>query len=756
MAKSSISKYSLPLILVFFLSGFAALIYQVIWQRWLVFYTGISSVSISLIISAFMAGLGLGYLVGGQIADKAKANRPIVYFFAAEIGIGLFALASKTLFYDWLYTSQLLVGSSNLQVYALLFLLLLFPTFLMGLSLPLLSKAFDSRAISSQANFISLLYFTNTLGAATGTFVTAFYLIAQFGFEGAVIIGSVLNFICGFTALFIFYQIKQDKKISPQKVKVSIQANEQAAKSKFRWDSNFTYWVVQYTLSGFMAITFEIVWFRMIETMMKSYAVTFSIILTIYLGFMAMGTFFGVLVIKRIKANKLKVFLQTQYFLYAYILFAIVLLHFCIANVDFFEPVKLYFQSYEVIESKALKIVTFLLIPIFLMALPTFIMGFSFTLSQTIIQDKFEVVGRKVGWLQFMNIVGSTVGAWFATLIGFNYLGSALTIKLVGLIGLIYVIVLYVRKFAVAGKGIFLGGILLSLVYFVPSQNTFWMNLGGMDRAENFIFSEDDTAVSSIKINQNPASALVFINGLGQSALPIKLDEIHAILGAFPSIVHPKPEQIGIIGLGSGCTLYNSICRPESKTITCFEVIVNQPNVLNEYGKRSGDNSSSIIFADKRVNLVLKDGRKALHESEKKYDILEGDPLRPRAAYSGNLYSKEYFEMLRSKLNQGGMAVTWVPTERIRNGFKRVFPYVYEINGIIFLGSETPIVFDEDAIMQRIENNFTKKHFRQVDIDIKALLKDSLNSLKVIQNGELTTSGECNSDMWPKDEYQFR
>lgn len=752
--KSPINKYAYPLILVFFFSGFAALIYQVIWQRWLVFYTGISSVSISLIVSAFMAGLGLGYLVGGQIADKAKVNRPIMYFFVAEMGIGLFALFSKTLFYDWLYSAQLLQGSSNLQVYGLLFLLLLFPTFLMGLSLPLLSKAFDSKAISTQANFISLLYFTNTLGAAMGTFLTSFVLISKIGFEGSVLFGAVLNFACGFTALFVYYQLKQNHNAGNEIP--AVQVNNSEKNEGFKWNKNFIFWAIQYTLSGFMAITFEIVWFRMIETMMKSYAVTFSIILTIYLGSMALGTFFGVLVIKKIREDKLKFFLQTQYFLYFYIIFSIAVLHFCIANIEFFEPVKAYFRSYEVVESRMLKLITFVLIPIFLMALPTFIMGFSFTLSQTIIQDKYEFVGRKVGWLQFVNIVGSTLGAWFTTLLGFNYLGSALTIKLVGLLGLIYVVVLYVRKFTPTLQAISLGVSLLVMIYLVPSQTKFWMNMGGMDEVKNFIFSEDDTAVSSIKIDASSASALVFVNGLGQSALPIKLDEIHSILGAFPSLVHPNPQHVGIIGLGSGCTLYNAMGRQESKEITCFEIIVNQPAVLTEYSKRTGNNSSDIIFADKRLNLVLRDGRKSLYESDKQYDILEGDPLRPRAAYSGNLYSIEYFTMLKSKLKKGGMAVTWVPSDRIRNGFRRVFPYVYEINGIIYLGSDSPIEFNKAEINQRITSQFSKNHFGKSDIDVHRLVESSLASLKVIQEGKLITSGDYNSDMWPKDEYQLR
>ena len=137
------------LLLVFFFSGFAALLYQVVWQRWLVFYTGISSLSISLIVSAFMAGLGLGYLLGGIIADRSTKNLPILYFVFAELGIGIFALLSKPIIYDFLYSSGIFKVSGSVETYLLLFGILLFPTFLMGLSLPLLSKAFKLQSIDN-------------------------------------------------------------------------------------------------------------------------------------------------------------------------------------------------------------------------------------------------------------------------------------------------------------------------------------------------------------------------------------------------------------------------------------------------------------------------------------------------------------------------------------------------------------------------------------------------------------------------------
>src|ERR1700748_1012289 len=86
-----------PTLAAFFLSGFAALLYQVVWQRWLVFFTGISSSSISLIVGVFMACPGIGYLAGGALADRLRAPRPLLFFVFAETGIAIFGLCSKAI-----------------------------------------------------------------------------------------------------------------------------------------------------------------------------------------------------------------------------------------------------------------------------------------------------------------------------------------------------------------------------------------------------------------------------------------------------------------------------------------------------------------------------------------------------------------------------------------------------------------------------------------------------------------------------------
>ncbi|MEG6547321.1 fused MFS/spermidine synthase [Acinetobacter bereziniae] len=173
---------------VFFISGFSALIYQVCWQRLLFTGFGVDLTSITVIISVFMAGLGIGAFFGGRIADKFP-KKMIIIFCLIELGIGFFGLFS----YRFIQILQDILIHANLMVTAVgSFVLLLFPTFLMGATLPLLTSFFD-QYIKNIGDSIGRLYFYNTLGAAFGALATGFILFNYLKISETVNIAVALN-----------------------------------------------------------------------------------------------------------------------------------------------------------------------------------------------------------------------------------------------------------------------------------------------------------------------------------------------------------------------------------------------------------------------------------------------------------------------------------------------------------------------------------------------------------------------------------
>ncbi len=184
---------------IFFISGLSALIYQVCWQRLLFTGFGVDLTSITVIVSVFMAGLGIGAFFGGRIADKFPQNI-IVIFCLIEFGIGCFGLFSHTA----IKNLQEILIHANLMVTALgSFILLLFPTFLMGTTLPLLTSFFNQH-IQNICDSIGQLYFFNTLGAAFGALATGFILFNQFTLSHTIYIAAMLNLGISFL-VFIAY-----------------------------------------------------------------------------------------------------------------------------------------------------------------------------------------------------------------------------------------------------------------------------------------------------------------------------------------------------------------------------------------------------------------------------------------------------------------------------------------------------------------------------------------------------------------------
>ena len=142
---------------IFFLSGFAGLIYQVIWQRLLVVFSGADVYSATVVVVAFMLGLGCGSLASGFIADRVSRATSLVLFAGAELGIGLFGLQSKIVLYDGLYERLGHHGANPAVMAALLVATLLLPTFLMGMSLQLLGRAL-TRSIDGAASELGWIY----------------------------------------------------------------------------------------------------------------------------------------------------------------------------------------------------------------------------------------------------------------------------------------------------------------------------------------------------------------------------------------------------------------------------------------------------------------------------------------------------------------------------------------------------------------------------------------------------------------------
>lgn len=189
---------------VFVLSGISALIYQIVWQRMLLTLYGSNSESVALVVAAFLMGLGIGSLAGGQISLQKKW--PLVLVFSLlELGVGLYGLVSVSLFH---WVGDLTATASPLLTAVLPFALVFTPTLLMGATLPLL-VTHQTKVSGDVGEAVSWLYFVNTLGAALGAWFSAFFVLRLFGVGGSVKLAAILNILVAVIVLITWWVRKQ-------------------------------------------------------------------------------------------------------------------------------------------------------------------------------------------------------------------------------------------------------------------------------------------------------------------------------------------------------------------------------------------------------------------------------------------------------------------------------------------------------------------------------------------------------------------
>jgi predicted membrane-bound spermidine synthase len=771
-------------LVIFFASGFSALLYQVIWQRVLGFFSGADVYSVTIIVAAYMAGMGVGSLTGGYVADRLSRWGNLALFAGVELGIAVFALGSKGLYYDWLYRQNAHLASSPLLMAIVLFASLLIPTFCMGVSLPALARAL-TRSIEVAAGTIGALYGINTLGAAVGAGVTTWILLRQYSFETILQMGAAINALVAFTAFPLAWILMRSGNVQPSasSSRATLRAASNADQTPVR-QLPVQVWIGLYGLSGFIALSLEILWFRMLGVMLKSTAFTFGTLLTIFLGGLALGTFLG---IRRAPHDRhpIRSFLLLQTGVIVCALVTITVFVAQVHQASLLAPFWLYFGGYEPLdvgtataalpdflfnasaltaetsEHVRFSLMLYVLLPTILIGLPTIFMGASFPLLQKIVQRDPETLGRRVGWLQTSNIIGSMLGTLLTGLVALSWLGTPGSLRVVAVLSGVFLALFAwgcliharVRRAVYAGSVALASG--LALV--VPDAQTFWATLHGVPPS-NAIIAEDNTGLALIKSSRSDFSRRAFVmsNGIGQSAIPYGWT--HSVLGFLPVLIHPNPQTIAIIGLGSGDTLFHAGGRPETKELICIEIVGSQMEMLREMAQRREYPALRSILNDPRITYEITDGRSYIMQRERTYDVIEADALRPNSAYAGNLYSEEYFRLVLDHLNPGGLAVTWAPTERVRTTFTQVFPHYVDF-GDILIGSNEPIELDVQTIYRRLEDPFTRAYYQQSGVDIRQWLEEYFVKRQPLVSDPLAPrppSSDINRDLFPRDEFMVR
>jgi spermidine synthase len=705
--------------LIFTISGASALIYQVIWSRWLGLVFGNTTTSISIVLGSFMLGLALGSWAAGRLLHRL--DNPMRAYAYMEFGIGIFAfcfpLFSRAL--DMLFTAAIspeTSGPTSILVRALFaFMLLLVPTTFMGATLPLLTDFFRRSPRHTTGWKVGLLYATNTLGAAIGIIAASFFLIELFGVFTTTFIAASLNLLIAFIA----FKFASSAGVLHDDKQPTVQSRT--------WDTRGRIAVAVLTASGAIALASEVLWTRTLETLVGSSTYAFSTIVLLYLVGIAAGSWLMSLVVNRLKHAPLWM-IAIQAGMGIWIFIALFLFQLIIGAVSVYKgemvPLSIMFLNY-------LKVMVVLL-PLSLLS------GACFPLATRIINPRSEdaqgiLIAKAYAW----NTVGAMAGSLIAGFAIAPFLGY---FDSVYFLALLYGVTAFLATMTIIRSEWKLGQTrpamtatsVLSLVligtaaYIITGPDNFATRFNVKYPAYQVVFHQPGLqgVTTSIKRRNEPLAEKLLVNGMGMT---IKITDTK-MMAHLPMIVHPGPQDTLVICFGMGTTYRSAISY--GGNVTVVELV---KEVLDAFGYFYQDADRVRTYSKGRM--VVNDGRNFLKLTRQKFDVITIDPPPPiDAAGVNNLYSREFIELAKSHLKKGGIMAHWMPFPGTMSGvddkgtfvmivqtFTETFPYVvvqrgYHNVGLHVLGSMEPIDISLDRIKQRLLNKAIADDLREWDM----------------------------------------
>lgn len=726
--------------IVFLLSGASSLLYQVGWQRLLTINYGVGPVSVTLIVSMYMLGLGLGALAGGALAQR-YAGRSVLIYCLCEALLGLFGLASIPIL-QWLGHST---SSASFGVYCLCICAFLsLPTILMGMTLPLLTETL-TRLDNSFTSVVSTLYAVNTYGAALGAIVGAYVLISFLGLDFAVYTAVAINLLLAASVYFALPKFKSDN----QPDQVNIAAVKTASEPDIPLGTKVYLWVFA---TGFVAIGLEIVWFRTIEIIVKSSPYAFATVLGIYLTGIALGSWFINDFLKaRPDTNRPRLYFGLQCAISAYVMLTYILLVtypvkklIALSNTQELHPALTtnIFESVSAFQNGWFAYFDILLWPTIFMLVPTILMGASFPLISSITHRAGSNSGKTVGTVYFFTITGNVMGGIVTGFVLLQYIGTAMTVLVLCLIGLtVFSWPMIASITNPKHKVAFALLLLLPLIALTryPSSTALIKALHP-DAGKDFkCYVQESSSCIDLAYNKDE-TVWHFINGLAHGGrLPHMYG--YAVRAIDSLCCAKKHEDILVIGYGTGTIVETVLRTPTVKSVTMVEL--NEAVMVNLKKMPLFQK----LLADNRIHIVIDDGRRYLNSVDTKYDVVLMDPLRSSTAYSNNIYSREFFEIIKAHLNEGGVLMVWLDNlDVIPKTLTTVFKHM-RLDHSFCIVSDSALTLDQ-SLKNEMLKTYTNEEQKLLSVNEHYLGDETYVK-------EATQSYPINTDLKPVTEYHL-
>ncbi len=721
----------------------------------------------SAVLSAFMGGLALGsYGISKKIH---LVKKPLTLYGFLEIAIGIsgfgisLLLTPSSSVYLWFH--EILRPFPEFIVvirYLFSFVLLVVPTFLMGTTLPILSKfcVENKHAIGLR---VGMLYALNTLGAAMGCFIAGFFLIGSLGLFMSTCCATFLCVLVGATAL-VLQRFYLEEKTGQEKESFAGVGQQQPKEQRdkkvvsHRGTLNMVI-LVAFAISGFIALAYEVIWTRVLILFIGNSVYAFSTMLTTCLVGMALGS----LAVSTI-VDKRKLLFTTfgliEVAIGFYVFCVIFLARFNIpALVEFMIP-----GDNLIWDSTMLRFLKTFVLLLF----PMFLFGATFPLVVRLYTTQLGAVGKKVGVLYTWNTCGAIGGAIIAGFLLLPQLGVEKSLVVFASLNLVVgmVLIIYEPLLIEKRKYPLLGGILfLVCVGMLTLPKNVFLNLekalmkrGGL----TLIDYKEDVSGAVAVCKEDEDNLKLFIDNLDVAGMNITYLTSHLSLAHFPMLLHDNPETVFVLGFGGGGTSYSIGTHQTVKTIDIAEINASVVDFAHYFHPINHN-----IVNDPRVSIHINDGRNYLLTTKKSYDVISVDLLYPQTSGTGSLYTKEFYQLCDKRLSSRGVMAQWlhpnaIPFSALKmivRTAQTVFPHVslWWSPGyvhLILINSKKPIYFDFAMLSSRMNEVSVKKDLSKISFTNPF----TLCSYFIAADDDLVLlteeSNRINSDDLPLLEYQ--
>jgi spermidine synthase len=701
-----------PFLLLFAVSGAAALIYEVVWTRLLTLHMGHGLAAASAVLAAFMGGLAAGSGAAGRYAGRLSPKRALTLYAALEIAIAALALLLPLLLIAVrpLLAATYADGSGG-PTFAFVrlassVLLLCLPAACMGATFPIASR-WMVRMASSAAQDAGGLYAANTLGAAGGAVLAGFVLIPALGLQGTTFVGVALNVIAAGGAWAIA-RGAVEKEMAPsaegrepgtgsRKDRRSSPLPDPGSRARAPWLA-----AAALGASGFASLTLQVVWTRLLVQILGPTTYAFSTVVSIFIIGIAIGAAIAARLSARMRHPSIglacSLLLSAGFALAAAgaVDWALLKIGDIVSTPEF---------RFEDVLQREVLLVSALLLPM------TIAFGAAFPFAVAMAGGDDAHVTEQIGVIYAINTLGAILGSLLAGFLLVPALGLHNTIRLVAVVSGITALGVLFYSARTRGRlaGFALAGLVAIAIAVAPRWDPSLLSSGVYKYAPAMRGPSLETSLTagellSYKEGATATVAVRKLTGTISLAIDGKVDASNAgdmltqrLLAHVPLLLHPNPKRVAIIGLGSGVTVGSALQHP----IDSATVLEISPEVVE--ASRFFETENHKALTDPRTRLIVGDGRTHLMLADETYDVIVSEPSNPWMAGIASLFTQEFFTGARSRLAPGGVLCQWAHTYDISNAdlrsivatFLSVFPegslWLVGEADVLLVGSDGPL-----------------------------------------------------------------